>query len=131
MYLLDTNICIYIMNKRSLRAEKKIMSLPVGAVKLSAVSLGELEFGVAKSLQRERNKDNLLRFISDCEILPFDDNAAEIFGYIRADLAKRGQPIGPYDLQIAAQALAGNLTLVTNNTAEFVRIKGLKIENWL
>jgi tRNA(fMet)-specific endonuclease VapC len=119
------------MNKRSLRAEKKIMSLPVGTVKLSAVSLGELEFGVAKSSQREHNKDNLLRFVSDFEILPFDDSAAEIFGYIRADLAKRGQPIGPYDLQIAAQALAENLTLVTNNTAEFARINGLKIENWL
>jgi tRNA(fMet)-specific endonuclease VapC len=130
MYILDTNICIYIINNSRTRAVEKINALKPFQIKISSVSLAELEYGAAKSLYRDSNRENLLNFVSAFQILPFDERAAEYYGLIRADLEKRGQIIGAYDLQIAAQALAGGLTLVTNNLKEFRRIKNLKLENW-
>ena len=130
MYLLDTNICIYIINKNPKRVVENIKKLKPHQVKLSAVSIAELEYGAAKSKFREKNRDALVEFASAFDILPFDDTDAEIYGILRADLERRGQIIGPYDMQIAAQAIARELILVTNNTGEFTRIKELKIENW-
>ena len=130
-YLLDTNICIYAINRKSQQIIDKVKSLKPHQIKLSSVSLGELEYGVSKSRFREKNRNSLLNFVSAFDILPFDDNDTEIYGILRADLEQRGQIIGPYDLQIAAQAIARNLTLVSNNTDEFKRIKNLKLENWV
>jgi tRNA(fMet)-specific endonuclease VapC len=131
MYLLDTNICIYIINNNPKAVVDKIKKLKPNQVKLSAISVGELEYGVSKSRFREKNRNALIDFASAFDILPFGDNDAEVFGLLRADLEKRGQLIGPYDMQIAAQAITNNLILVTNNTGEFSRIKEIKIENWI
>ena len=131
MYLLDSNICIYIINKSPKKVVERIKKLKPEQVKLSAISVGELEYGVSKSAFREKNRDALLDFVSAFDIEPFNDMDAEIFGLIRADLEKRGQLIGPYDLQIAAQAITRDLILVTNNLNEFSRIKELKLENWV
>jgi len=131
MYLLDTNICIYIINKNPRIVVEKIKQLKPSQVKLSAISIGELEYGVSKSKNREQNRNALVDFVSGFDILPFDDNDAEVFGLIRAELEKKGQVIGSYDMQIAAQAISNDLILVTNNTGEFVRIKELKMDNWI
>ena len=131
MYLLDTNICIYIINNNPKAVVDKIKQLKPSQIKLSAVSVGELEYGVSKSKFREKNRNALIDFASAFDILPFDDNDAEVFGLIRADLERRGQLIGAYDMQIAAQAISNNLILVTNNTGEFSRVREIKIENWI
>jgi len=131
MYLLDTNICIYIINKKPRSVVEKIKKLKPSQVKLSAISIGELEYGVSKSKNREKNRNALIDFVSGFDILPFTDSDAEVFGLVRADLERRGTVIGSYDMQIAAQAISNDLILVTNNTGEFERINGLKLENWV
>ena len=131
MYLLDTNICIYIINKRPAHIVERIKKLKPSQVKLSAISLGELEYGASKGSYRKKNRNALIDFVSAFEITAFTDIDAEVYGIIRADLEKRGQLIGPYDMQIAAQTITHDLILVTNNVKEFSRIKKLKIENWL
>jgi tRNA(fMet)-specific endonuclease VapC len=131
MYLLDTNICIYIINKRPVQVVGHIKALEPKQIHLSSISLAELEYGVSKSNNRDKNRIALLHFASAFDLLDFNDVDAEAFGAIRADLERKGQIIGPYDMQIAAQALTRNLILVTNNTAEFERIPGLKLENWV
>jgi len=130
MYLLDTNICIYIINKHPKSVVKKICNLNPKDVKISSVSVAELEYGASKSSRRDQNRGALYNFFSPFEIIPFDARDAEIYGIIRAELECQGKPIGPYDMQLAAQALARDLIFVTNNTAEFMRIKKLKLENW-
>jgi tRNA(fMet)-specific endonuclease VapC len=131
MYLLDTNICIYIINNSPKQVVNHIKKLKVHQVKLSSISLAELEYGVSKSSSREKNRKALINFASAFDIVNFNDNDAEVYGLIRAELEKRGQVIGPYDMQIAAQAITRNLILVTNNTEEFARIPDLKLENWV
>ena len=131
MYLLDTNICIYIINNYPKKVVEKVKTLKPNQIKLSTISLAELEYGVSKSKYREKNRDALINFVSAFDIIPFDDEDAEVFGVIRTDLEKRGQIIGAYDIQIAAQAISKQLILVTNNESEFSRVNGLKLENWL
>ncbi|QQO07869.1 type II toxin-antitoxin system tRNA(fMet)-specific endonuclease VapC [Breznakiella homolactica] len=131
MYLLDTNICIYIINKRPQVVIEKIKTLEPIDIKLSSVSVSELEYGVSKSKFREKNREALIHFISGFDIIPFNEIDAEVYGLIRADLENRGEIIGPYDMHIASQAISRNLILVTNNTNEFQRIKNLKLENWV
>ena len=129
-YMLDTNICIYIIKKKPYKVVETLKRMVIGDVFISAITQAELEYGVAKSQQREKNKIALTSFLSPLEILPFSHNAAVIFGQIRATLETKGQIIGAYDLLIAAHALSENLILVTNNTNEFSRIPSLLIENW-
>ena len=131
MYLLDTNMCIYIINKRPEQVIEKIKKMKPSQIKISSISLGELEYGVSKSKYRDKNRNALIDFVSAIDIVDFDDNDAEVYGLIRADLEKKGQIIGPYDMQIAAQAITRNLILVTNNTDEFSRILNLKLGNWV
>jgi tRNA(fMet)-specific endonuclease VapC len=131
IYLLDTNICIYIICKRPIQILEKIEQIPPHQICLSAISLGELAYGVSKSDHREQNQQALIQFASGFNILDFNSTDAEIFGIIRAYLERQGKVIIPYDLQIAVQALSRNLILVTNNTKEFERVPGLKIENWI
>jgi len=99
-------------------------------IHLSAITLAELQFGVYNSRNVERNRMSLAEFLAPFEILDFDDQDAEWFGKIRSQLKSEGKPVGPYDMLIAAQALARDLILVTNNTNEFARIENLKTEDW-
>ena len=131
MYLLDTNICIYIINKNPIQVVEHIKKLKPHQIKLSSISLGELEYGASKSRDRDRNRQALVHFASAFDIIEFNDNDAEVYGLIRADLEKKGQVIGPYDMQIAAQSISRDLILVTNNTSEFSRIVNIKLENWV
>lgn len=130
MYLLDTNICIYIINKRPSQVFEKMRKLKPEQVKVSSISLGELEYGVYKSRHRDKNRSALLEFTSSFEILPFTSLDAEAFGAMRASLEGMDTPLGAYDVQIAAQALSRDLIVVTNNVREFERIPTLKLENW-
>lgn len=130
-YMLDTNICIYIIKKKPAKVLRALQKVAVGQVCISAITLAELEYGVAKSQHKEKNQIALAKFLVPIEILDFNDCAARMFGEIRADLEVRGKVIGPFDLQIAAHALAENLTLITNNQKEFSRVSDLKIKNWL
>ncbi|MDX9898226.1 MAG: type II toxin-antitoxin system VapC family toxin [Spirochaetia bacterium] len=131
MYLLDTNICIYIINQHPRHVVNHVKTLQPHQIKLSAISMAELEYGVSRSKNREMNRSALIHFASAFDIITFNDDDAEVFGLIRAGLEKRGRTIGPYDLQIAAQAISRNLILVTNNTKEFERVENLKLENWI
>ena len=131
MYLLDTNICIYIMNKRPKSVLKKLYKLNPREIKISTITVAELEYGVSKSSYCNQNRAALRRFLSPFEIIAFDIRDAEIFGIIRAELERLGKLIGPYDMQLAAQALTRDLVFVTNNISEFNRIKKLKLENWV
>jgi tRNA(fMet)-specific endonuclease VapC len=130
-YLIDTNICIYIIKQKPSVVLERLQKLKVNEIGISVITLAELEYGVAKSNFPERNKLALIQFLVPFEILPFSETAAAIYGRIRADLEKKGQIIGPYDLLIGAQALSEKLTLVTNNEREFQRIPGITIENWV
>ena len=97
---------------------------------ISSITLSELYYGINKSVKFEENKRNLLNFMLGIRILNFDENSAIEYGRIRANLEKRGLVIGSFDMLIASHAKANDLVLVTNNTKEFERIEGLKIENW-
>jgi len=129
--LLDTNICIYIIKKKPLSVINKLQSLDVADIGISSITLSELEYGVSKSTQPEKNKLALTKFLAPIQIASYDDMAAEKYGDIRAALEKSGKTIGPLDILIAAHALSLGCILVTNNTKEFERIKSLKIENWV
>ncbi|MCE7983040.1 MAG: type II toxin-antitoxin system VapC family toxin [Caldilinea sp. CFX5] len=129
-YLLDTNACIRYISGRSLPLVEKLRTMPTDAIVVCSVVKAELFYGAMKSQTPELSLAKQLRFLNQFISLPFDDAAAQIFGEIRADLAKKGTPIGPYDLQIAAIAVANQVTLVTHNTAEFGRIAELQLEDW-
>jgi len=131
MYLLDTNMCIYIINKKPESVVKKFENFTPDEIKISTITVAELEYGVLKSKKRDQNRIALRNFLSMFEIITFDVRDAEIYGIIRNDLENRGRLIGPYDMQLAAQALARDLILVSNNTDEFNRIEKLRLENWV
>jgi len=129
-YMLDTNICIYIIKNKPLKVIETFKKLDPGDICISAITLAELKYGVEKSRQRERNQIALLGFLSPLEILSFTEKAAIKYGEIRANLERSGEIIGAYDLLIGAHALSENITLVTNNTKEFCRIPNLSTQNW-
>lgn len=130
-YLLDTNICIYLIKQKPVQVIERLQATAIGQVGISTITVAELEYGAAKSACRDRNKLALAKFLAPFEIMPFTMTSTDIYGRIRTDLEKRGLPIGPYDLLIAAQAMAENLVLVTNNEREFSRIPELVCENWV
>jgi len=129
-YMLDTNICIYIIKEKPKKVINKFHTLDVGDICISSITLAELEYGVEKSQYTERNRLALAGFLSSIEILSFSDKTAKSYGRIRANLERQGNIIGAYDLMIGAHALSENLILVTNNTKEFQRINNLSLENW-
>ena len=129
-YLLDTDICVFIIKKKSLAAMKMVQSKPAREIAVSAISLAELEYGVLRSRDRERNRAALVEFLSPFAILEFDRAAAVEYGRIRSLLEAGKKPIGPMDLLLAAQAKSRGLVLVTNNEREFQRVEGLRVENW-
>jgi len=127
--LLDTNICIYIMNRRPPNMVERFKKYKPGDIAVTAITVAELQFGVSKSSQPERNRNALIRFLAPLEIVPFTSEAAEQYGREKARLRSLGTMIGELDCLIAAQALALKVPLVTNNTSEFERIPGLLLEN--
>ena len=131
MYLLDTNICIYFMKNSFPGLSERIFSHDPNVLLISAVTVFELEYGAAKSKWGERNRNRLAMFLAPFTILPFDSKDALEAGRIRYYLHQKGVPIGPYDLQIAAQGVARGLTVVTHNTSEFQRVPGIRLEDWM
>ena len=129
-FMLDTNICIYLIKLKPEKVFKLFQSHMVGDIGISSMTLAELRYGVEKSQHIEKNRQALDEFILPLEIADFDEASAEAYGTIRAALEKAGRPIGPMDLLIGAHALALGVALVTNNTKEFKRIKNLKVVDW-
>jgi tRNA(fMet)-specific endonuclease VapC len=129
-YLLDTNICIYLIKKKPAKALAKFQAHSVGDIGISAVTVAELQYGVHKSQHVEQNQRALEQFLIPLICIPFDDQAAAAYGEIRAALETQGTPIGALDTLIAAHALSLNVTLVTNNTREFSRVPGLQVVDW-
>ena len=129
-YMLDTNICIYVIKQKPLNVLQKFREEADHGLCISAITLAELEYGVAHSLNPARNKRALLRFLLPLTILPFGESAAVEYGRIRNYLQKKGTPIGPLDTLIAGHARAEHMTLITNNVREFSRVPDLKVENW-
>lgn len=129
-YMLDTNICIYSIKHKPEQVFLRLQEHDPSDICISSVTYAELVHGVEKSQAVEKNRLALALLLANIEILNFDATAAESYGKIRADLEKQGTPIGPLDMMIAGHAKSLNYTIVTNNTKEFNRIKGLKLENW-
>lgn len=130
MYLLDTNICIYIINKKPVEVLSRLKKKASKDIYISSITVAELEHGVEKSNYPERNKVALVEFLSLFQILYYTDADAFHYGKIRSNLEKKGQIIGTMDMLIASQALSHDLILVTNNTKEFERIETIRLENW-
>lgn len=129
-YMLDKNICIYVIKHKPDVVIKKFLSHDPEEMCISAITYAELMHGVEKSTAVERNRIAMSLFLSPITILQFDEQAAEAYGRIRAELEKKGTPIGPMDTLIAGHARSRGLILVTNNTKEFNRVAGLTVEDW-
>lgn len=130
MYLLDSNICIFLIRNKTLLLRERIKRYSPSLLHLSVITVAELEYGAAKSKNPVKEHQAVLDFVSPFKIIDFKPNDAENFGLIRAYLEKKGTPIGPYDMEIAAQAMTKNLIVVTNNVGEFERVPWIKVEDW-
>jgi tRNA(fMet)-specific endonuclease VapC len=130
MFVLDTNACIRILNNASPFLVSRLKSHHPSQILLSSVVKAELVYGARKSARSARNLRVLQEFFAPFRTLVFDDACAEQYGILRAELEREGTPIGPYDMMIAATAIANDLTLVTHNADEFSRVTGLKWEDW-
>lgn len=130
-YMLDTNICIYVIKHKPESVFRKLKKIKPEDVCISSITYAELAYGVEKSAQPERNRLALSMMLSSIEIDAFDDAAADEYGEIRAGLERKGTPIGSLDMLIAAHARSLGCTLVTNNTKEFCRVEGLEVVNWV
>ncbi|MEB4589465.1 type II toxin-antitoxin system VapC family toxin [Candidatus Thiothrix sp. Deng01] len=129
-FLLDTNICIYLIKRKPPEVLQRFRQLQPGSVFISSVTTSELYYGAQKSQRVQANLEALNNFLLPFRIVDYDESASFLYGELRADLEKRGQSIGPLDMMIAAHALSLDIPLVTNNTREFERVQGLKLENW-
>lgn len=129
-YLLDTNICIYLIKRRPSGVLERFRQHSPQDVAISTITLFELQYGVEKSRYRQRSEDALAKFLLPLNLIDLDYPSAVEAATIRAQLEKKGAPIGPYDLLIAGLARSQGIILVTNSTKEFERIDGLHLENW-
>jgi tRNA(fMet)-specific endonuclease VapC len=129
-YMLDTNICIYIIKAKPTTVIERFLKTDPSHIGISSITMSELSYGVHKSAKPEQNQIALAQFLAPLEIWPYGDEAAHCYGGLRAHLEKKGTPIGSLDMLIAAHALCVPCILITNNTREFHRVPGLKIENW-
>lgn len=129
-FMLDTDSCIALIKRKPASILRRLTALAPGEAGLSAVTLAELRYGVAKSSKREANGQALDEFLLPLEVADFDEPAAEIYGAVRAALEKAGTPIGPLDTQIGAHALSLGAALVSHNVREFRRIPGLAVVDW-
>jgi tRNA(fMet)-specific endonuclease VapC len=130
-FLLDTNICIYIIKRKPSKVLSKFNAYQVGDIGISSITVAELEFGVQKSQFPAKNQQALVQFLLPLTIVDFDNSAASIYGNLRATLEKQGTPIGSLDTLIAAHAISLEATLITNNLKEFSRAPNLKLDNWV
>ena len=131
MYMLDTNICIYLIKQQPESVRKKFESLAIGDVSMSLITYGELKYGAFRSNNSSKAVAVLDRLTSYIPVLSMHQDVALEYAEIRADLASKGTPIGNNDLWIAAHARSSRHTLVTNNLKEFKRVTGLEVENWV
>ncbi|MCI0999310.1 type II toxin-antitoxin system VapC family toxin [Ochrobactrum soli] len=129
-HLLDTNAVITLIGRRSDTLVSRVLGSVPGTIGLSSIVAHELYFGAHKSAKIEHNLETLRLLLADFPVLDFDQRDAYVAGEIRATLAAKGTPIGPYDALIAGQAKARDLVVVTNNTGEFARVEGLRVEDW-
>ena len=129
-YLLDTNVWIDYLTGRFPEVVERVQAARPDDIAMSAVVLAELRYGAEKSRRRGSNHERVDRLAESVETFAFDDAGARAYGEIRNDLEKRGKPLGPNDLMIAAHARSSDLTLVTDNENEFRRVRGLRVENW-
>lgn len=132
-YLFDTNICIYLINKKFENLIDRVEKYGIENIGISSITIAELEYGIAKSSSshKEENRVALLEFLLPFKFIDFNQNDAYEYGRIRQDLQSQGKIIGNMDILIGSQAVSRELILVTNNEKEFVRIRGLEIENWV
>jgi tRNA(fMet)-specific endonuclease VapC len=130
-YLLDTNVCIYLIKKEPMSVIDRFNENSIGDIGISSITAAELFYGVQKSQHRKQNQAALMQFMSPLEIAEFDADAAFSYGEIRAELEIKGTPIGSMDTLIAGHALSLGVTLVTNNEREFSRVPRLLVENWV
>ncbi len=130
-FLLDTNICLELIRGRAPAVLARLRRRKIGSIGISAITLAELRYGVAKSSDPARNTIALAHFCAPLEICPFDHAVAAAYGEVRAALERAGTPIGPLDTLIAAHAVALGAGVVTNNEREFGRVPGLRVENWM
>lgn len=131
IYLLDTNICIYIIKQRPIAVRQKFMAYQIGDIGVSSITIAELQVGVERNQQRNQAALALEQLLQSLLVLNFDLRAAAAYGKLRTHLESRGTPIGPLDSLIAAHAISLDATLVTNKLREFARVPGLKAENWV
>src|SRR3954467_2558675 len=129
-YMLDTNVCIYVMTKRSLDLLEKF-NLLAEQLCISSITLGELHYGAEKSARRVDNLTAIEHFVARLDVLPFGAKAAAHYGQVRAELERAGTPCGPHDMQIGGHARSQGLIVVTNNMREFSRMRGIRVENWV
>lgn len=129
-YMLDTNICIYVIKRRPVEVLETFNKY-AGLMCISSITYAELCHGVEKSARPEQNRQAVEDFVSRLVILPYGDKAAQHYGEIRAELEKAGKTIGVNDLHISGHSRSESLTLITNNLIEFNRVSGLRLENWL
>ena len=131
-YLFDTNTCSYVINQRKgfESVTGRMEGLHYGELVLSSIVLAELQFMVVKSAVPQAKREQLLRFLLQFHIAPFDESATLAYGRLRHQLERRGRPIGPLDTLIAAHALSLKATVVTNNIRHFGQVPGLGVENW-
>ena len=130
-YLLDTNICIYIIKNKPEQVKERFLQCELGDIAISSITLMELMYGAYKSQNIEKSIKIIDEFVAPLDIINFGHKSADICGKIYADLSKKGKVIGLPDMQIAATAMARDYVLVTNNMKEFERISDLKLENWV
>jgi tRNA(fMet)-specific endonuclease VapC len=129
-YMLDTNICIYLIRQKPEKVLHHFKAHSVGHIGISSITLAELSYGIEKSRQVRKNRQALDEFTLPLEIADFDEEAASAYGTVRAALEKAGTPVGSMDMLIGAHALSLGVTLVTNNTSEFRQIRNLKVVDW-
>jgi tRNA(fMet)-specific endonuclease VapC len=129
-YMLDTNICIYVMKHYPPDLRQKFNAL-AEQLCISSITLGELHYGAEKSARRIENLTAIEHFVARLEVLSFDPKAAAHYGQVRAELEQAGTPCGPHDMQIGGHARSEGLIVVTNNMREFRRMPGVRAENWV
>ena len=129
-FMLDTNTCVDLIRKKNDQILRRMKRRSPDELCVSSVTLSELEYGAAKSMDPARNRLALAEFMTPLTVAPYDDAVAPVYGLVRAELEKAGTPIGPLDTMIAAHALSLGLTVVTDNEREFRRVSGLRVQNW-
>jgi tRNA(fMet)-specific endonuclease VapC len=129
-YMLDTNICIYVMKNYPHDLKEKF-NLLAEQLCISSITLGELHYGAEKSARRADNLTAIEHFVARLDVLPFGAKAAAHYGQVRAELERAGPPCGPHDMQIGGHARSEGLIVVTNNLREFSRMPGIRTENWV